>query len=266
VGGTIRGYRVFSSCRTVNRKIFRLDDHIGRLFHSAAAIHMQPPLSPGSLKTLLEDLLAKNVAAHGGDFRLDIIFSGGLQDDSMKMTGRGAHLYIGVHRLAPPPEEVYEKGVALATFPHQRAWPDIKLLNYVGAVIAHQTVVPAHNAFDVMFVDPSDGKTLLEGSTFTVFFVDASGGVVTTPLDGRILDSITRRALLEMLASSSDIKVCERPVTLDELPMMSEAFLASTTRSVVPVVRMNEVIIGDGTPGPVTKRVMELFRAYLESY
>lgn len=250
----------------MNRKIFRCEDHIGRLFHSAGAIYMQPPMSPDDLRKILEDLVIKNMESDGGDYRLDIIFSGGLQDDSLKMTGRGAHLYVGVHRLVPPPAACYENGVALATFPHQRAWPDIKLLNYVGAVIAHQTAVPAQNAFDVMFVDPSDGKSLLEGSTFTVFFVDASGAVVTTPLDGRILDSITRRAILELLTSSSDLRVSERPVTLDELPLMSEAFLASTTRSVVPVVRINELTIGNGEPGPVTKRVAELFRSYLESY
>ena len=172
IGGTIRGYRVFTACRTCREKIFRLDDHLDRLYNSAASIHMKPPMDRESLRELLREAVVQNRSAGlTDDLLIDIIFSGGLAGATMKQSGRGALLYLAIQRLDPPPPEAYEKGMVLATHLHQRIYADVKLLNYVGAILAHQTVVPQFNADDVVFVHPSDRQTILEGSTFTVFFV-----------------------------------------------------------------------------------------------
>ena len=101
--------------------------------------------------------------------------------------------------------------MALATFPHQRMLPDVKLLNYVGAVVAFQTVVPEHDAYDVLFVDPHDRRTILEGSTFTIYFVTSDGTIITPPLDGRILDSITRRQSLKCSIAAAISEFGKRP-------------------------------------------------------
>jgi branched-subunit amino acid aminotransferase/4-amino-4-deoxychorismate lyase len=228
---------------------------------------MQPPMPPGELRKLMEQIVAMNRIACGErDLLIEVILSGGLEDVSMKSTGRGAFLYVAVQELIEPPEELYETGVALATFPHLRLWPDVKLLNYVGAIIAHQTVVPTQAAYDVLYVDPADGNTLLEGSTFTVFFVDADGTIVTPPLDRKILDSITRRAVFDLVRNSKDLRIAESKVYLDGLPGFAEAFIASTTRSVLPLARVDRTVIGNGVPGPVTRRVMAMFREYLKGY
>lgn len=228
---------------------------------------MQPPMPRGELRELMKKLVAMNRVACGNcDLLIEAIFSGGLEDSSMKSTGRGAFLYIAVQELVEPPPEVYDTGVALATFPHLRLWPDVKLLNYVGAIIAHQSVVPRHDAYDVLYVDPADGNTILEGSTFTVFFVDSDGTIVTPPLDRRILDSITRRVLLELIRTSDDLRVRESIVELNRLSSFTEAFIASTTRAVLPLTRVDSTVIGNGVPGPVTRRVMALFREYMNSY
>lgn len=267
IGGTIRGYRVFTACRTVNGKIFRVDDHLDRLYRCAAAIYMEPPLPPEKLRLLLDDLVRENrTVSNGSDLLIDIIFSGGLLRESMKQSGKGAHLYIAVQLLVQPTAEECRTGVALATFPHQRMLPEVKLLNYIGAVVAHQTVVPQQGSYDVLFVDPTDRRTILEGSTFTVFFVDSQGQIVTPPLDGRILDSITRRVILQVLAPRDDLKLLERQVFMDEIPSFQEAFIASTTRGVLPVTRIDAMPIGMGKPGPVTKSVAAVFQSYLESY
>lgn len=267
IGGTIRGYRVFTACRTVNGKIFRLDDHIERIYRSAAGIRMQPPMLSDGLRSLLEDIVARNLEiAPGTDLQVDVVFSGGLLGSTMNQTGRGAHLYIAVVPLVEPEPEMYESGVALATFPHQRMWAEVKLLNYVAAIVAYQTVAPPHNAYDVVYVDPIDRRTVLEGSTFTVFFADSGGNIVTPPLDGHILDSVTRRVLLQIADSRADINIRESRVSLDDIPSFREAFIASTTRGVLPVVRIDDVVIGDGKPGPATRAVMKVFRDYLTSY
>lgn len=267
VSGTIRGYRVFTACRTINGKIFRLEDHLARLYRSAEAIYMQPPLPREELRDLLNGLVRKNLnEATSEELHIEVIFSGGLLNNTMIQSNRGAHLYVAVQPLVVPPRHMYEKGVALATFPHQRMLPDVKLLNYVGAVLAFQTVVPKLHAYDVLFVDPGDRRTVLEGSTFTVFFVDGGGRILTPPLDGRILDSITRRALFDVLEPSDTFRIEETPISLDRIAEFSEAFMASTTRNVLPVTRIDHTVLGSGKPGPVTRGVMKLFQEYFESF
>ncbi|MBI4964837.1 MAG: aminotransferase class IV [Desulfomonile tiedjei] len=267
VSGTIRGYRIFTACRTVRGKIFRLEDHLDRLYYSASAIFMIPPLSRDKLRELLAEVVQKNTATNPeGDLLIDVVFSGGLHGSTMKQSGAGAHLYIAVQPMEPPPPEAYEKGVPLATFPHLRLCPDVKLLNYIGAVLAHSTVVPQQGAWDVLFVDPQNRRTVLEGSTFTIFFVEPQGDIVTPPLNGRILDSITRRVVLEVCSKRNDLNLREEPLTLDQVISFPEAFLASTTRNVLPVTRVDDTVIGTGLPGPVTRRVMEAVQEYLESY
>jgi branched-subunit amino acid aminotransferase/4-amino-4-deoxychorismate lyase len=267
ISGTIRGYRIFTACRTVRDKIFRLEDHLDRLYYSASSIYMTPPLKREELAELLDRIVQENRKMDfKDDLLIDVIFSGGLAGSSMVQSGAGAHLYVAVQGLIPPPLEAYEKGVALATLTHQRLCPDVKLLNYIGAILAHQTVVPQHKAFEVLFLYPPDGRTILEGSTFTIFFVNSRGEVVTPPLDGRILDSVTRRVLFEILAQDKEIPVREAEITLDDLSLFPEAFLASTTRNVVPVVRIDWQMVGDGAPGPVTRRIMRAMEDYIASY
>jgi len=268
VGGTIRGYRIFTACKTVRGKAFRLDDHLDRLFYSAAALFMQPPMTRAALKELLNDLIATNRQAtgHKTDFLIDIIFSGGLSGNTMMQSGKGAHLYVAVRELETPPPELYETGAALATYPHQRMCADVKLLNYVGAILAHQTVVPLKHSHDVLFLSPHDHNTILEGSTFTVFFVRGKKTILTAPLDGKILDSVTRRVLIEILSQQDDLEILETDVTMDMVESFSEAFMVSTTRNVLPVTRLDDTVIGAGVPGPVTRHVMQLFQDYLDAY
>ena len=266
ISGTIRGYRIFTACRTLRGKIFRLEDHLERLYHSASGIYMQPPLAREDLRHILAAVLEENrYVGAKGDLLLYVIFSGGLAGSTMKQSGSGAHLYIAVRDLVSPPPECYEKGVGLATFPYQRMYPDVKLLNYVGAILAHQTVVPTQDAFDVLFVFPPDQQTILEGSTFTMFFIDPQGDIVTPPLDGRILDSITRRVVFEIIAERPGMRIREESVSLDQLPLFSEAFLASTTRNLLPVVRIDDRMIGNGRPGRRTRVLSGLFLDYLNA-
>lgn len=267
VSGTIRGYRIFTACRTFGGKIFRLEDHLDRLYNSAASIYMAPPLDRYKLKTLLQELVDRNLRLGlDCDLLIDVVFSGGLEGNSMKQSGRGAYLYMAVQELVPPPAECYERGVALATFPHMRMYPDVKLLNYMGAIMAHQTVVPLHDAYDVIFVYPPDGRTILEGTTFTVFFVNSRGEIVTPPMDGRILDSVTRRVVFEVLKDNKDITIVESDVYLDSISEFQEAFMVSTTRNVLPVTRIDDKIIGSGKPGPLTLEVIRLVEDYVSEF
>ncbi len=267
IGGTIRGYRIFTACRTANGKLFRLEDHLDRLYQSAAAIYMPPPMERDHLAALLVEIVKKNLEENScQDLVLDIIFSGGLKGASMKPSGKRAHLYVAVTEMIPPSPEYYGNGVGLATYIHQRVCPEVKLLNYIGAVLAHHTVVPQFDAFEALFLSPPDGAKVLEGSTFAIFFVNKKGELVTPPLDGTILDSVTRRVLLQLLSTRKDIQAREEVIPAKDIFSFPESFLISTTRNVLPVTRIDGRVIGDGKPGPVTKTIMRLLEDYVRSY
>ncbi|MBM3241165.1 hypothetical protein FJZ31_33190 [Candidatus Poribacteria bacterium] len=263
--GTIRGYRIFTACRTVRNKVFHLDDHIDRLFNSAGAIYMDLPHTKNELREIVEETVAQNRQNQDGDLLLEIIYSGGeVADNGVAPIGT-ADLYIAVFPLKPPPDKLYQEGIKLASYPYQRQWPEVKLLNYVGAVIAHQTVVKKFGADQALFITPDEKQIVLEGTTFN-FFVVRGSTVITHPLDGRILSGITRKVLLQLIKQRSDADIKEDYFSYDDLKTVDEAFIASSTRNVAPVAKVDDIVIGDGKPGAVTQKLGEAFKKYLENY
>ena len=116
-----------------------------------------------------------------------------------------------------------------------------------------------------MCIRDRDNNTILEGTTFSIFVVDQHDHLLTPPLDGTILDGITRKVIFD-LATSNDIQVSEKTVMLSNLGAIKEMFFASSTRNVVPVVRVDKQIIGDGKPGHLTNHMGFLMKSYQESY
>ena len=262
--GTFRGYRIFTACRTLNKgNIFRLESHIERLRNSAQKLEMRLPHNAKQLREIIFELVNKNSLA--GDMLLQIMYSGGSPRPGTMVPNQPAHLYILASPLTPPPDLWYQDGISLASFVYQREWPEVKLLSYIGAVVANQTVVQRYRADDALFVSPLDNNTILEGTTFSIFIVDQHNHLLTPPLDGTILDGITRKVILD-LAQANDIQVSEKPIMLTNLSAIKEMFFASSTRNVVPVVRVDKQIIGNGKPGYLTNHMGLLMKSYQDSY
>ncbi len=262
--GTFRGYRIFTACRTLNGgKVFRMEDHVERLFRSAQEISMDLPHDREGLKDLVASVVEKN--KDHGDVLLEIMYSGGKAAPAGVAPEGPAHVYVLVFPFAPPPEDWYVKGISLASFAYQRQWPNVKLLNYVGGVVAHQTVVKDYDATEALFVSPRDCQTILEGTTFSLFVLDTNGTVVTPPLDGTILDGVTRKVLVEILPRAG-IAVEERRITLTDLSNMNEVLIASSTRNIVPVVKVDDTVIGEGIPGQMVKRLNDILAEYQKHY
>ena len=223
--GTFRGYRIFTACRTLNRgKVFRIEDHVERLFHSAQELAMDLPHDRDGLKDLVAAVVEKN--KDHGDLLLEIMYSGGKGVPAGVAPEGPAHVYILVFPFTPPPDDWYVKGISLASFAYQRQWPNVKLLNYVGGVLAHQTVVKDYGATEALFVATSDRQTILEGTTFSLFAVDEHETVITPPINGTILDGITRKVVME-IAPEHDIRVEERRIKLADLSKINEVFITS---------------------------------------
>lgn len=264
ITGTIRGFRIFTACRTLpSGRVFRLEDHIDRLFNFANAVYMELPHDKNELKEVIQETIVKN-KEEGKELLLEIIYSGGRANLSGVAPAEKAILYIMVLPLKMPPARWYEKGIKLAVYPYQRQWPEIKFLNYVGAVIAHQTVVKKYEADDALFISPHEKKIILEGTTFN-FFIIKNGVIVTHPVDGKILSGITRKVALE-LACQRGIKTKEDYFSLDDLLEVEEAFITSSTRNIVPVVRVDDIVIGSGQPGEITNKLARFFKEYQANY
>ncbi len=262
--GTFRGYRIFTACRTLNSgNVFRLEKHIERLFYSAKRLAMKLPHNPTTLQGIILRLVKKNLPV--GDMLLQIMYSGGAPAPGTMAPKGPAHLYILAFPLTTPSDEWYQNGISLASFVYQREWPEVKLLSYIGGVVANQTVVKDHKADDALFVSPLDNQTILEGTTFSIFAVDNDNHLLTPPLDGRILDGITRKVIID-LAKSNGLQLSEITITLNRLDEMKEMFFASSTRNVVPIIRVDSQIIGDGKPGQLTNYMGELMTSYQQSY
>lgn len=263
--GTMRGYRIFTACRTVNKKkFFHLEDNIDRLFSSAQEIFMSLPHSKNNLYEILQRVLEKNKDVPG-ELLLQIIYTGGRANPNGLSPAGNAELIVLAFPLPSYPAWWYEKGIALATYLHQRALPTVKYLWYMPAVIAHQTVAPQFNAQEILFVCPQDGATILEGATFNIFMVDKNGTILTPPANGRILPGVTR-GIIFSLGKKWELLVREQTISLNDVLTARELFLTSSTRNIVPVTRVNDQVIGNGIPGPQTKLLLEKINEYQQKY
>jgi branched-chain amino acid aminotransferase len=164
--------------------------------------------------------------------------------------------------LSPYPPRHYDEGIRVAAVGvrrnHPRALdPAIKSSNLLNNILAVREA-QSRGAEEPVLLN-QDGF-VAEGASTNVFLV-RGGAVATPPLSAGILAGITREVVLELLPTLA-IPFREEPLRLPDLLGADEVFVTSTTREVVPVARVDETAIGEGRPGPLTRRVMEAFRAY----
>jgi D-alanine transaminase len=158
-------------------------------------------------------------------------------------------------RATRPRTAEWRTGVGVITIPDIR-WkrPDIKSIALLPNVLGKQQAVEA-GAFEAWMVD--DDGFVTEGTSTNAWIVTRKGELVTHQADTSILHGVTRAVVLEA-AGGAGLEVVERPFTVAEAKRAAEAFLTSTTSAVMPVVRIDGAPVGDGKPGAVTRRLMQL--------
>jgi branched-chain amino acid aminotransferase len=250
--GLQRGYAVFDYARTYRGTLFHFADHLARLQRSAAALHLRVPYSDAETTDIARTLVGEL----------------GLENQGIRMilTGGSAHaptlfenprLIMIAEELPEYPAEVYEKGVKLITCEFQRDVPYVKTTNYMTAF----RLVPfkkEKGAFEILY---SWRGKLLECARDN-FFVFRGDTLVTAKDD--VLDGITKKVILNIVRERFGVE--ERNLYLDEIDSADEAFLASTSKQVVPVVQIDDHRIGNGSVGERTRTVMRLFDQYVERY
>jgi branched-chain amino acid aminotransferase len=257
--GFLYGDSVFETIRTYGGKPYALGRHLERLERSAALVHIELPVSSAELAREI----ANGVEAAGNAesyIRVTITRGQGELGLDPTLAGKALRVVI-VTELSPPRPEAYVEGVKVVTYRVRRASDSTlaagaKIGNYLVSVLAVREA-KANGGVEALIVD-GDGR-IVEGATSNVFFVEKRGRLVTPPEEVGILPGITRETLLGV-AKSLGIDVDSRAPLLDELGSFNEAFVTSSIRELLPVVRIDDQIVGLGKPGPVFVRLLAGFR------
>src|SRR5215472_6058590 len=248
--GLLYGDGIFEGIRAYNGRVFKLKEHIDRLFHSAKAILLSIPISHAQMMSAVVETCRRN-KVHDGYIRLLVtrgIGTLGLNPNRCK--NPSVIIIAGKIQLYPP--ELYERGMAIVTVPtvrnlHSALNPAIKSLNYLNNIMAK---IEANNS-------GCEEAVMLNAEGFVAectgdnLFVIKEGQLMTPPLSAGALYGITRRVVME-IAEESGLKVSEPNLTRYDLFNADECFLTGTGAEIVPVVKVDGRVIGTGKPGPAT--------------
>ncbi len=257
--GLVRGYGVFDVLRTYGGVPFALRPHLQRLQRSAQQIDLALPWTIEELEQLIHRLLALNAAATGhypgeSDLTIRLIVTGGVSADFL-LPGNQPSLLILPAPVRTPPAQLYHTGATLVTADIARFMPSVKSINYIGAILGQKQARQA-GAVEALYC--TQAGVISECTTANFFVV--RGGQLITP-DQDILAGVTRAVALELAAALGDVLL--RPIPRQELAEVDEAFITSTTKEIMPIVRIDDVVIGSGRPGPYTQRLAERFQAHV---
>jgi len=248
----LRGYSVFESLRTYNFRPFHLDEHLERLYRSAIMIDMEIPWSSKQIADIVREIITRNTYQNAS---IRLLVTGGESEDGILPSGNPL-LVVMITPLGERDMERFARGSKLITTKLQRISPEAKTANYIAAVRALKEA-SRRNAADALFVNEREHVLEATRSNFFIF----RGDTLVTPRRG-ILIGITRNIVLELAQSLYVVE--ERPILLEELALADEAFITSSAKEITPVVQIDDLIIGDGKPGPRTYQLEQRFIEMVE--
>ena len=256
-----RGYQfadgVYEVVGTYGGRPYALEPHLARLQGNLAALHLSLDIHEYGLKAKLMEGIERSGF---GETLVYIQVTRGVaprqhEFPAVPVTPTVVMTFKELRRL---PRDLYERGVEIVSTADLR-WKrcDIKSIALLPNILAKQSAAQA-GAFEALLVDAESRVT--EGASTSAFCVQA-GRLCTAPIGSHILPSITRGILLD-LARKLGVSIDEEFCTLGQFKEADEVFLAGTTTEAMPVVRIDDVVIGDGTPGLITQQIRA---AFLES-
>ena len=255
--GLLYGDGVFEGMRSYGGKVFRLKAHLERLWDSAKAIWLTIPTTQEALAQAVNDTLAKN-SIKDGYIRLIVTRgAGALGLDPNKCSD--PQVIIITDHIQLYPKELYENGLTIVTAStirnHSAALsPRIKSLNYLNNIMAKIEGLQAGCVEALML----NAKGEVAECTGDNIFLVKKGKLLTPPIDAGILEGITRDAVIE-IAREAKLEVLEIPLVRHDVYVADECFLTGSAAEVIPVIKVDSRIIGDGKPGPVTKDLTKRF-------
>ena len=255
--GLLYGDGVFEGLRSYGGKVFRLAEHVDRLYESALAICLKIPLSRDEMAAAINDTVAANEIKDGYIRAVVTRGSGTLGLDPNRCSNPQIIIIADAIKLYP--QEYYDNGLELITSSvirnHPAALsPRIKSLNYLNNILAKIEGMKAGCIETLML----NHKGEVAECTGDNIFLVRHGKILTPSLDAGILEGVTRNAVIE-LAAAAGIEVRECAITQHDVYIANECFLTGTAAEIVPVVKVDDRVIGDGRPGAVTRQLTEQF-------
>lgn len=243
-----RGFGIFDFFRTSNYVPLFLEDYLDRFYRSARQLHLTPPHSREDIKRIIYELIDKNRIETSG---VKMMLTGGYSTDGFEP---GVPNFIITQQpVEISSEEKFEKGINIILHEYLRDLATVKSINYLMAIYLREKLI-SQRADDVLYY--KDG-CILEFPRSNVFIV-TKDAVVVTPAEN-VLPGITRKKVLEI--AGKKYKTEERPVTVAELKDAAEVFLTSTTKRLLPVLKIDDRVVGNGKPGEITR---DLYRSFME--
>jgi branched-chain amino acid aminotransferase len=256
--GLLYGDGVFEGIRFYNDRVFRLEEHIDRLWDSARSIALELPMSKSELIAATLETIRQN-DLHDGYIRLIVtrgVGSLGLSPESC----RRPSIIIIAATIALYPEDLYQKGLTMVTCSTRRTppaalSPRVKSLNYLSNILGKLEAQNAGAAEGLMLNE----QGYVTECTGDNIFIVKKGEISTPDLNSGILAGVTRGVVFE-LAEELGIRTVERELIRHDIYTADECFLTGTAAEVIPAVQLDRRLVGNGQPGPITLRLIERFR------
>lgn len=261
--GLLYGDGVFEGIRSYNGRVFKLDEHLERLYDSAKSIMLQIPMPIETMKETVLETLRRN---HLSEAYIRLVITRGVGDlglDPDKCPQPS--VIIIADKIALYPQKFYEEGLEIVTASVRRNYPEainprIKSLNYLNNILA-KIEGKQSGAVEVLMLN-ADGY-VAECSGDNIFWLK-NKVLVTPPVHMGILEGVTRNSVID-LARDAGMRVEERVFTRHDLYIADECFLTGTAAEVIPVVKIDRRVIGNGQPGKVTEKLIAAFRQFAHS-
>jgi len=261
--GLLYGDGVFEGIRAYHGRVFKLKEHIDRLFYSAKAILLNLPMTHAGIMRATVEACRKN-NLRDGYIRLLVTRGIGSLGLNPRSCGRPSVIIIaGTIQLYPP--SLYAKGMEIVTVPtarnlHSAVNPAIKSLNYLNNILAK---IEANNA-GVEEAVMLNAEGYVAECTGDNLFIIKEGRLLTPPLSAGALYGITRQTVIE-LARAAGFEVSEPNLTRYDLFNADECFLTGTGAEIIPVTKIDGRVIGTGKPGKLTKKLVKAYHALTET-
>jgi branched-chain amino acid aminotransferase len=256
--GLLYGDGVFEGIRFYNGRVFRLEEHLDRLWDSARSICLEIPMTSREITDALLETIRQNDLREG---YIRLVVTRGVGNLGLNPTQcKNPSVIIIATTIALYPREVYEKGLTVVTCATRRTNPGalnpaVKSLNYLNNVMAR---IEANLAGADEALMLNDAGNVAECTADNVFIIK-HGRIFTPPISAGALRGITRSVVFD-IAAETGIKISETDVTRHDVFIADECFLTGTAAELIPVIKADGRTIGTGKPGPITARMIERFR------
>jgi branched-chain amino acid aminotransferase len=233
-------FRTFDQCT----RVLSLKSHLRRLYEPVSTPEVDESFLRRQLRVLLEP-------CPPGDARV-----------RAEMTKQG-QVYVAIEPLKLLPSEIYEKGVTVVTTELHRQHPRLKSTTFIGRSDSERKHIAQEGIFEALLI--KDGK-ILEGMTSNFFYVVGRDARSVPPYVGTagddVLMGITRQTVIDV-AQEMGLELSYEPLKQAQIAAIEEAFITSSSRGVVPIIKIDDVAIGQGRPGQITRQLIASYEAYV---